>query len=57
MKAKVSKYQEEVWDAKEQLFDETKDLSMDKKLDYLHDKAKSIIEKYFKNKTVQLQIQ
>ena len=51
METKTSKSQEEIWEAKELLYEEIKDFPNEKKMDFLHEKAKLILEKYFKGKT------
>ena len=56
MESKTSKSQEEIWDAKEQLFEEVKNLTNEKKVEYLHEKAKLVIEKYFKDRTCNFQV-
>ena len=55
METKTSKSQEEIWEAKELLYEEIKDFPNEKKMIFLHEKAQIIIEKYFKGKTYPIQ--
>ncbi|MFH1004841.1 MAG: hypothetical protein V1781_05035 [Bacteroidota bacterium] len=57
MKTKISESeaQLEVWEAKEKLYEELKNIPAGKRVDYLQKKAKNAMEKFFKNKFVVLQ--
>lgn len=57
MTPKISEAQLEVWEAKEKLFVELKSIPVGKRVEYLQDKAKDAVAKFFKNKTVVLQSQ
>lgn len=39
-------WQEQVWDAKEKIYQETKDMSFKEYLDYIQDGVSSFLEKY-----------
>ena len=56
METKISKSQQEIWDAKEALYEQIKDLTLENKIEFLHLKARSIIDKYYKGKIVHLEI-
>jgi len=55
MKTKISEAQTEIWEAKEKLYEELKNIPAGKRVDYLQKKAKRALEKFFKNKIVVLQ--
>lgn len=40
----------DVWEAKEKLFQEIKNIPVGKRVEYLQEKAKATMEKYFKKK-------
>ena len=50
METKISKAQIEVWEWKEHLYEQMKNLKDDQKLEYIHNKVKDTIEKYFKHR-------
>ena len=54
METKISKAQLEVWEWKNNLYEEIKHLDDDKKLAYIQNKVKDTIEKYFKDRKVKL---
>ena len=54
METKISTAQLEVWEWKDRLYEEIKNLNDDKKLEYIQNKVKDTIEKYFKNRKVKL---
>ena len=52
METKISEAQIEVWEAKEKLFEALKNIPEGKKIEFLNQMAKDVIEKYFKGKVV-----
>ena len=52
METKISDAQIEVWEAKEKLYEALKNIPEGKKLEFLNQMAKDVIEKYFKDKVV-----
>lgn len=52
METKISEAQIEVWEAKEKLYEALKNIPEGKKLEFLNQMAKDVIEKYFKGKVV-----
>ncbi|MEI7983808.1 MAG: hypothetical protein WCI71_19330 [Bacteroidota bacterium] len=52
MKSKVSQAQQEVWEMKESLYNEIKDLAIDERLQHLRNKVKDLLEGRFKQKRV-----
>jgi len=52
METKISEAQIEVWEAKDKLFEELKNIPEGKKIEFLNQMAKDVIEKYFKGKLV-----
>lgn len=57
MKTKISKAQLEVWEAKDNLYEELKNIPYAKRIEYLQDKAKKSLAKFFKDKIVSMQSQ
>jgi hypothetical protein len=55
METKISKAQTEVWEAKERLYEELKNIPSSERILYLQNKVKDTVEKYFKKKMVKLQ--
>lgn len=55
--AEPSEAQLEIWEAKEKLFKELKIIPEGNRIEYLQNKAKDAIRKFFKNKMVVLQSQ
>ena len=56
MEIKESKSQLEIWDAKERLYEELKNVPVGKRVDFLQEKAKTAMEKFFKNKKEDVQL-
>ena len=56
MENKESKSQLEIWEAKEKLYQELKNVPVGKRVELLQEKAKTAMEKFFKNKKVHIQI-
>ena len=52
METKISDAQIEVWEAKEKLYEALKNIPEGKKLEFLNQMAKDVIEKYFEDKVV-----
>jgi vacuolar-type H+-ATPase subunit E/Vma4 len=52
METKISEAQIEVWEAKEKLYEALKNIPEGKKLEFLNEMAKDVIEKYFNGKVV-----
>jgi len=52
METKISEAQFEVWEAKEKLYEALKNIPEGKKLEFLNQMAKDVLEKYFKDKIV-----
>ena len=50
MKTKVSKAQEEVWEWKERAYEEIKDIPEDKRIDYIREKVRDVIDRIKKNR-------
>jgi hypothetical protein len=55
MTTKIPKAQLEIWEAKEKLFQELTAIPVGKRVEYLQNKAKDAVLKFFKNKMVALQ--
>ena len=56
METKESKAQLEIWEAKEKLYEELKNVPVGKRVEFLQEKAKTAMEKFFKNKKVDMQM-
>ena len=56
MENKESKALLEIWEAKEKLYEELKNIPVGKRVELLQEKAKRAMEKFFKNKKVDIQL-
>jgi hypothetical protein len=52
MEIRESKSANEIWEAKEKLYEELKNVPVGKRVEFLQEKAKAAMDKFFKNKKV-----
>ncbi len=50
MKTKVSKAQKEVWEWKQKAYEELKEIPEDKRVDYIREKVREVINRIKKNR-------